>query len=169
MSADRARLLAVARGDAEPDLVVEGGRVFCAFTREWLDGDVAVADGRIAGVGRYDGGERIDARGRFVVPGLIDAHVHVESSKLLPAEFARVVVARGTTAVVCDPHELANVLGADGAHWLLDASSRAAAARLRDGAVVRPRERARVAARRRSGRTTWPASCAAGARSASPR
>jgi adenine deaminase len=119
----RARLLAVARGDAEPDLVVEGGRVFSAFTREWLDGDVAVADGRIAGVGRYEGGERVDARGRYVVPGLIDAHVHVESSKLLPAEFARVVVARGTTTVVCDPHELANVLGADGAHWMLDASS----------------------------------------------
>jgi adenine deaminase len=119
----RARLLAVARGDAEPDLVVEGGRVFSAFTREWLDGDVAIADGRIAGVGRYDGGERVDAAGRYVVPGLIDAHVHVESSKLLPAEFARVVVARGTTSVVCDPHELANVLGADGAHWMLDASS----------------------------------------------
>jgi adenine deaminase len=123
MSDDRAHLLAVARGDAEPDLVIEGGRVFSAFTREWLDGDVAVAGGRVAGVGRYEGGERIDAGGRPVVPGFIDAHVHVESSKLLPAEFARVVVARGTTAVVCDPHELANVLGADGAHWLLDASS----------------------------------------------
>jgi adenine deaminase len=119
----RARLLAVARGDAEPDLVVEGARVLSVFTREWLDGDAAVADGRIAGVGSYDGGERVDARGRFVVPGLIDAHVHIESSKLLPAEFARVVVARGTTTVVCDPHELANVLGADGAHWMLDASS----------------------------------------------
>jgi adenine deaminase len=123
MTADRSHLLAVARGDAEPDLVVERGKVFSAFTREWLDGDVAVAGGRIAGVGRYDGGERIDAAGRPVVPGLIDAHVHIESSKLLPAEFARVVVARGTTAVVCDPHELANVLGADGAHWMLDASS----------------------------------------------
>jgi adenine deaminase len=120
---DRSRLLAVARGDAEPDLVVEGGRVLSVFTREWLDGDIAIADGRIAGIGRYDGGERIDARERFVVPGLIDAHVHIESSKLLPAEFARVVVARGTTTVVCDPHELANVLGADGAHWMLDASS----------------------------------------------
>ena len=120
---DRRRLLAVARGDVEPDLVVEGGRVFSAFTREWLDGDVAVADGRIAGVGRYEGGERVDAGGRFVVPGLIDAHVHIESSKLLPAEFARVVVARGTTTVVCDPHVLAYVLGADGAHWMLDASS----------------------------------------------
>ena len=116
-------LLAVARGDAEPDLVVEGGRVFAAFTREWLEGDVAVAGGRIAGVGRYDGGERVDASGGFVVPGFIDAHVHLESSMLLPAEFARVVVARGTTAVVCDPHELANVLGVDGAHWLLDASA----------------------------------------------
>ena len=119
---DRARLLAVARGDAEPDLVVAGGRVFSAFTGEWLEGDVAVADGRIAGIGRYEGGERVDARGGHVVPGFIDAHVHVESSKLLPSEFARVVVARGTTAVVCDPHELANVLGADGAHWLLQAS-----------------------------------------------
>ena len=118
----RAHLLAVARGDAEPDLVVAGGRVFSAFTREWLEGDVAVAGGRIAGVGRYDGGERVEADGRPVVPGMIDAHVHLESSKLLPSEFARVVVPRGTTAVVCDPHEVANVLGADGAHWMLDAT-----------------------------------------------
>jgi adenine deaminase len=119
----RARLLAVARGDAEPELVVQNARVFSAFTREWLDGDVAVADGRIAGVGSYDGGAvRIDGTGRYLVPGFIDAHVHLESSKLLPAEFARVVVARGTTAVVCDPHEIANVLGAAGARWLLEAS-----------------------------------------------
>jgi len=118
----RERLLAVARGDAEPDLVVSGARVFCAFTREWLTGDVAVADGRVAGIGSYDGGERIDAAGRPLVPGFIDAHVHLESAKLLPAEFARVVVARGTTAVVCDPHEIANVLGAEGALWLLDAA-----------------------------------------------
>jgi adenine deaminase len=118
----RSRLIAVARGDAEPDLVVEGARVFSAFTRDWLDGDVAVADGRIAGVGSYDGGERIDGAGRFLVPGFIDAHVHIESSKLLPAEFARAVVARGTTAVVCDPHEIGNVLGAPGVRWLLDAS-----------------------------------------------
>jgi adenine deaminase len=119
----RSRLLAVARGDAEPDLVVGGARSFSAFTHEWLDGDVAVADGRIAGVGHYDGGERIEAAGRHLVPGLIDAHVHIESSKLLPAEFARVVVARGTTSVVCDPHEIANVLGVAGVHWLLDAAA----------------------------------------------
>jgi adenine deaminase len=120
---ERAHLLAVARGDAEPDLVVEGARVFNVFTREWLDGDVAVAGGRIAGVGRHEGGERIAAAGAFLVPGFIDAHVHIESSMLLPAEFARAVVPRGTTAVVCDPHEIANVLGVDGAHWLLDAGA----------------------------------------------
>jgi len=118
----RARLIAVARGDAAPDLVIEGARVFCAFTREWLDGDVAVADGLIAGIGSYDGGERIDGRGRYLVPGFIDAHIHVESSKLTPAEFARAVLPHGTTAIVCDPHEVANVLGSDGVHWMLDAS-----------------------------------------------
>jgi adenine deaminase len=119
----RARLIAVARGDVPPDLVIAGARVFCAFTREWLDGDVAVADGRIAGVGRFEGGERVEAAGRPLVPGFIDAHVHLESSKLVPAEFARAVLPRGTTAVVTDPHEIANVLGSDGVHWLLDATA----------------------------------------------
>ena len=102
--------------------MIEGAKVFSAFTREWLDGDVALADGRIAGVGAYDGGERIDGRGRFLVPGLIDAHVHLESAKLTPGEFARAVVPRGTTAVVCDPHEIANVAGVEGVQWLLDAT-----------------------------------------------
>jgi adenine deaminase len=120
---DLPRLLAVARGDAEPDLVIESTRAYDGFTREWLEGDVAVAEGRIAGVGSFpEGGERVDGRERFVVPGLIDAHMHIESSKLSPAEFARVVVPRGVTSVVADPHELANVLGPDGVHWLLDAT-----------------------------------------------
>ena len=118
----RARLIAVARGDEAPDTVIEGARVFCAHTREWLEGDVAIADGLIAGVGAYEGGERIDARGGWLVPGFIDAHMHVESSKLTPAQFARAVLQHGTTAIVCDPHEVANVLGSDGVHWMLDAS-----------------------------------------------
>ena len=146
----RERLLAVARGDAEPDLVVEGARVFSAFTREWLAGDVAVADGRIAGIGAYDGGERIDAAGRPLVPGFVDAHVHLESSKLLPSEFARAVVARGTTAVVCDPHEIANVLGAEGALWLLDAAEGSPLRVFAMAPSCVPGERARVAARARS-------------------
>ena len=95
----------------------------CVFTREWLDADVAIVDGVIAGIGSYDGNEVIDATGRFVVPGFIDAHMHLESVKLLVDEFARLVLPLGTTAVVADPHEIANVLGTDGVHWLLDASA----------------------------------------------
>jgi adenine deaminase len=117
---DLARRLAVARGDEPADLVVRGGRVFSVFTREWLEADIAIADGYVAGLGDYSGAEEIDARGRFVAPGFIDAHMHLESPKLLPDEFARLVLPLGTTAVVADPHELANVLGTDGVHWLLD-------------------------------------------------
>jgi adenine deaminase len=116
------RRLAVARGDEPADTVVRGGSVFCVFTREWLDADVAIADGVIAGVGTYEGREVVDAEGRYVVPGFIDAHMHLESVKLLVDEFARLVLPLGTTAVVADPHEIANVLGSDGVHWLLDAS-----------------------------------------------
>jgi adenine deaminase len=118
---DLARRLAVARGDEPADVVVRGGRVLSVFTREWLDVDIAVADGWIAGLGEYDGRDVVDASGSYVVPGFIDAHMHLESTKLLPDEFARLVLPLGTTAVVLDPHELANVLGTDGVHWLLDA------------------------------------------------
>src|SRR5688572_26919363 len=122
---DLARRLAVARGDERADVVVRGGRVLCVFTREWLETDVAVADGYVAGLGDdYDGADEIDATGRYVVPGFIDAHLHLESSKLLVDEFARLVLPFGTTAVVADPHEIANVLGTDGVHWLLDVCGR---------------------------------------------
>ena len=84
--------------------------------------DVAIADGFVAGLGDYDGDEVVDASGRWVVPGFIDAHMHLESSKLLPDAFARLVLPLGTTAVVADPHEIANVLGTDGVHWLIDAT-----------------------------------------------
>ena len=118
--ADLARRLAVARGDEPADLVVRGGRVLSVFTREWLETDLAIADGYVAGLGDYEGVDEIDASGRFVMPGFIDAHLQLESPKLLPDEFARLVLPLGTTAVVADPHELANVLGTDGVHWLLD-------------------------------------------------
>jgi adenine deaminase len=115
------RRLAVARGDEPADLVVHGGRVLSVFTKEWLEVDVAIADGFVAGLGEYEGTDALDASGRWVVPGFIDAHMHLESTKLLPDEFARLVLPLGTVAVVADPHELANVLGTDGVHWLLDA------------------------------------------------
>jgi len=114
------RRLAVARGDEPADLVIRGGRVLSVFTREWLAADIAVVDGHVAGLGAYEGREVIDAAGRWVVPGFIDAHMHLESSKLLVDEFARLVLPFGTTTVVADPHEIANVLGTDGVHWLID-------------------------------------------------
>jgi adenine deaminase len=117
---DLARRLAVARGDEPADVVLRGGNVLCVFTREWLRADVAIVDGYVAGLGEYEGREQIDASGRWVAPGFVDAHVHLESSKLLVDEFARLVLPLGTTAVVADPHEIANVLGTDGVHWLLD-------------------------------------------------
>ena len=117
---DLARRLAVARGDEPADLVIRGGRVFSAFTREWLEGDLAIVDGYIAGLGDYEGQETLDASGRYVVPGFIDAHLHLETPKLLVDEFAKLVLPLGTTAVVADPHEIANVLGTDGVHWLAD-------------------------------------------------
>jgi len=116
------RRLAVARGDEPADLVVRGGKVLSVFTREWLEADVALVDGVIAGVGSYDG-TSLDASGSYVVPGFIDAHLHLETPKLMVDEFARLVLPMGTTTVVADPHEIANVLGVDGVHWLLDATS----------------------------------------------
>src|SRR3954452_20739728 len=123
MDAPLSRRLAVARGAEPADLVVRGGKVLSVFTREWLETDVAIVDGWIAGLGAYEGRDEIDASGRWVVPGFIDAHMHLESSKLLVDEFARLVLPFGTTAVVADPHEIANVLGTDGVHWLLDATA----------------------------------------------
>ena len=115
--------MAVARGDEPADIVLTGGKVLSVFTREWLDADVAIVDGHVVGVAPgYRGVERIDASGAWLAPGLIDAHMHIESSKLMVDEFARAVLPHGTTAVVADPHELANVLGVEGVHWLLDAT-----------------------------------------------
>jgi adenine deaminase len=117
---DLAHRLAVARGDELADVVVDGGKVFSAFTREWLEVDVAIVDGFVAGLGEYAGKEIVHANGKYVVPGFVDAHMHLESSKLLVDEFARLVLPLGTTTVVADPHEIANVLGTDGVHWLAD-------------------------------------------------
>jgi adenine deaminase len=118
------RWMAVARGDEPADLVVKGGRVLSVFTREWLEADLAIADGHVVGLGPgYQGRETLDATESWVAPGLIDAHMHLESSMLMVDEFARAVLAEGTTAVVADPHELANVLGVAGVHWLLEATA----------------------------------------------
>ena len=115
-----AKWMAVARGDEPAELVLAGGRVFSVFTKEWLDVDVAIQDGHVVGLGRYEGHERLNVEGAYLVPGFIDAHMHIESSKLTVDEFAKAVLQHGTTAIIADPHEIANVLGVDGIRWLLD-------------------------------------------------
>jgi adenine deaminase len=118
-----ASLLAVARGDAPADLLFTGGGVVNVFTGEVEEMDVAVSGDRIAGLGEgYEAAQVVDLRGRFLLPGFLDAHVHVESSLATPVEFARAVVPRGTTTVISDPHEIANVHGMDGIHYMLEAS-----------------------------------------------
>lgn len=119
---DAQRLLAVARGQEKAPLVLKGARVLNVFTGEFLEHDVAICGDRIAGVGSYTGLEEIDLGGRILVPGFIDGHMHLESSMMTPRQFARAVVPRGTTSVVTDPHEIANVLGAPGIQFLLDSA-----------------------------------------------
>lgn len=116
------RLIDVAMGQIPADLVLRGGRIVNVLSDEIYEADVAIAEDRIAGVGRYEGRETVDLDGRYVCPGFIDGHVHIESSMLSVPEFAKIVSARGTTAVVADPHEIANVLGAEGIRFMLASS-----------------------------------------------
>jgi adenine deaminase len=116
---DLEHVLAVARGDEPADLLLKGGRVVNVFSGEVLEADVAVAGPLIAGLAAgYQGREVVELRGAFVCPGFIDAHVHIESSMVPPAEFASVVVPRGVTTVIADPHEIANVFGVEGVRFM---------------------------------------------------
>src|SRR5262245_4287894 len=115
-------LLAHARGDQPADLLLRNARVVNVLSGEVLPADVAIVRSRIVGLGGYQARETIDLDGSFLAPGFIDAHVHVESALVPPAEFARAVVPCGTTSVVTDPHEIANVLGLDGIRFMFDSA-----------------------------------------------
>lgn len=108
-------------GKREPaDLVIKNGQVVNVFTRRITTADIAITDGMIVGLGAYEGKKVFDAAGQFVVPGLIDGHVHIESSLLPPHEFAKVSLLHGVTTVVTDPHEIANVAGVTGIQYMID-------------------------------------------------
>ena len=116
-------MILAARGDLAPDLVLKNARIVNVFTKEIESGDVAIKDGYIVGIGGFDGEEEIDIGGRIICPGLIDGHIHIESSMISPSEFAGAVAPHGTTAVIADPHEIANVAGEEGIRYMLEASA----------------------------------------------
>lgn len=120
--AAKQRLIAVAAGREKADLVLKNAKYLNVFSNEFLCGDIAVSNGLIAGIGKYDGKTEIDVSGKLVLPGFIDAHIHLESSMVTPAEFAKAVVAHGTTTVITDPHEITNVMGIDGVEYMIQAS-----------------------------------------------
>ncbi|MFW5433448.1 adenine deaminase [Paenibacillus apiarius] len=113
-----------AAGRTEPaDLVITNGQIVDVFNLEIMEGDIAIVDGIIVGIGgSYEGARVIDAERRYIAPSFIDTHVHIESAMVTPAEFARVVLPHGVTTVIADPHEIANVAGTDGIQYMLDAS-----------------------------------------------
>jgi adenine deaminase len=120
------RRLDAAQGRRPCDLVIKNTRWLDVFSCRFVEGELAIDDGVIVGVEPgLQGGRELDGKGRTVVPGFIDAHVHVESSMMLPHAFARAVLPRGTTSAVCDPHELANVIGTPGLRYFLTAAERA--------------------------------------------
>jgi adenine deaminase len=118
----RARLLSVARGDEKADIVLKNGTIVDVFSTELIKTDVALCGNKIAGIGTYSGKTEIDCTGRYIAPGLIDAHMHMESSMLLPGELSKVLVQAGTTTIIADPHEAVNVSGTAALDYLLEAT-----------------------------------------------
>ena len=114
-----AQIIKIARGDEPADLLLKNGRVLNVFTGEIISTHIAIADSHIVGLGDYEAQQIVDLNGRYVAPGLIDSHVHIESAMVTPPEFARAVVPRGTTTVITDPHEIANVMGLEGIRYML--------------------------------------------------
>lgn len=121
------RLIDVAAGREPADLVLKNANVIDVYQAEMISGDLAIIDGKIAGInGEYHGKETIDLKGKIVAPGFIDPHIHVESSYVTPEEFGRLLVPHGTTTVLADPHEIVNVLGLSGLDYMIEAAKETA-------------------------------------------
>ena len=116
------RIVEVAAGRQKADLVLKNAAYVNVFTNEICHADIAVAEGLIVGMGTYSGEQEVDVAGKIVLPGFLDAHIHLESAMVTPREFVKAVLPHGTTTVVCDPHEIANVMGTDGIEYMLQAT-----------------------------------------------
>lgn len=114
------KLIDAAMGKVKPDKVLKGGNVINVFSGKIQKADVAIVGDKIVGIGDYDGVQNIDVSGKYIIPGLIDTHLHIESTMLTPAEFCKTIIPYGTTTIIADPHEIANVLGIDGVKYMID-------------------------------------------------
>ncbi|MGI6259783.1 MAG: adenine deaminase [Anaerolineaceae bacterium] len=123
---DLKELIDVSSGRKKADLLIKNCKIVDVYNSEIYDGDIAIVNGRIAGVGEYEADELVDAEGSFAVPGFIDAHIHIESAYVSPEELGRLVVPCGTTTIIADPHEIVNVCGIDGLNYMIDASEETA-------------------------------------------
>lgn len=120
------KLIHTANGNIPADVVIKNCKIVNVFSGEITEGDIAISDGQIAGVGTYEGKEVIDAQGRYAAPGFIDSHIHIESSYLSPEELGRLLIPHGGTTIMADPHEIANVCGVDGLNYMVEAGKRTA-------------------------------------------
>lgn len=116
----RKRRIAAALGEYKAPLVMKNATIFNVFTKEFEQGDLAISNGYFVGIGEYEGEEEIDATGKIIVPGFIDGHMHLESSVVTPVQYCRAVLPHGTTSIVADPHEIANVCGTTGIDYILE-------------------------------------------------
>ncbi len=119
---DLKKMMDVAAGRRKASLVLKGGTIVNVFTERTEIGDIAIEDGCIAGIGEYDGFVNVDMTGRYICPGFIDGHIHIESSMVSPPEFEKAVLPHGTTTVIADPHEIGNVAGCQGVDYMLKAT-----------------------------------------------
>ena len=116
------RSIDIAHGNIQAELVIKNAKIINVFSHEIIEADLAIDGGEIIAIGKYSGKEEIDLEGKYLAPGFIDSHVHIESSMVSPSQFARAVVPKGTTTVVTDPHEIANVSGIDGIKYMIEDS-----------------------------------------------
>lgn len=120
------KLIAVAAGRTPADVVIKNGKIVNVFSGTIMEGDIAFCGGQIAGIGEYEGLEVVDAGGKYVLPGFIDSHIHIESSYVSPEELGRLLVPHGATTIMADPHEIANVCGEVGLSYMVEAAKRTA-------------------------------------------
>ncbi len=116
------QIINAALGKVEPDIIFKNATVVDVFAHKLVECDVAVSCGKIAGLGTYSGTHEVDCTGKYLMPSFIDSHIHIESSMLSPSEYAKIVVPKGVTTIIADPHEIANVCGEDGLKYMMDSA-----------------------------------------------